>query len=116
MPFLKSTFARSSLLMLLVGGAILLAIVLSSFLLARTTQVYFEDVVKLRELRSAAADMQLFLRAAESGQRGFVLTQDSEFLIPYTTASTVIPRLRERLKRLPAIWTPCMFHLPNSTR
>lgn len=99
MPFLKSTFARSSLLMLLVGGAILLAIVLSSFLLARTTQVYFEDVVKLRELRSAAADMQLFLRAAESGQRGFVLTQDSEFLIPYTTASTVIPRLRERLKR-----------------
>lgn len=99
MPFLKSTFARSSLLMLLVGGAILLAIVLSSFFLARTTQVYFEDVVKLRELRSAAADMQLFLRAAESGQRGFVLTQDAEFLIPYTTASTVIPRLRERLKR-----------------
>ncbi|CDZ53913.1 sensor histidine kinase [Neorhizobium galegae] len=99
MPFLKSTFARSSLLMLLVGGAILLAIVLSSFFLARTTQVYFQDVVKLRELRSAAADMQLFLRAAESGQRGFVLTQDAEFLIPYTTASTVIPRLRERLKR-----------------
>jgi signal transduction histidine kinase len=43
--------------------------------------------------------MQLFLRAAESGQRGFVLTQDAEFLIPYTTASTVIPRLRERLKK-----------------
>ncbi|WP_080719203.1 sensor histidine kinase [Neorhizobium galegae] len=110
MPFLKSTFARSSLLMLLVGGAILLAIVLSSFLLARTTQVYFEDVVKLRELRSAAADMQLFLRAAESGQRGFVLTQDAEFLIPYTTASAVIPRLRERLKtaagKLDAVHVP----------
>lgn len=110
MPFLKSTFARSSLLMLLVGGAILLAIVLSSFFLARTTQVYFEDVVKLRELRSAAADMQLFLRAAESGQRGFVLTQDAEFLIPYTTASAVIPRLRERLKtaagKLDAVHVP----------
>ncbi|CDN55278.1 Putative two-component sensor histidine kinase [Neorhizobium galegae bv. officinalis bv. officinalis str. HAMBI 1141] len=96
--------------MLLVGGAILLAIVLSSFLLARTTQVYFEDVVKLRELRSAAADMQLFLRAAESGQRGFVLTQDAEFLIPYTTASAVIPRLRERLKtaagKLDAVHVP----------
>ncbi|WP_105427127.1 sensor histidine kinase [Neorhizobium tomejilense] len=99
MPFLNSTFARSSLLMLLVGGGVLVAIVLSSFFLARTTQAYFQDVVKLRELRSAAADMQLFLRAAESGQRGFVLTQDSEFLMPYTTASAVIPRLRERLKK-----------------
>ncbi|MCQ1571136.1 sensor histidine kinase [Neorhizobium galegae] len=98
MPFLNSTFARSSLLMLLVGGGVLVAIVLSSFFLARTTQVYFQDVVKLRELRSAAADMQLFLRAAESGQRGFVLTQDAEFLKPYTTANAVIPRLRERLK------------------
>jgi len=98
MPFSNTTFARSSLLMLLIGSAILIAIVLSSFFMAGMTQSYFQDVVKLRNVRSAAADMIASLRAAESGQRGYLLTQDEAFLTPYTSASIALPEIRDRLK------------------
>ena len=98
MPLLKTTFTRSSLLMLLIGSIILVGIVLSSFFLARMTQTYFQDVVKLRDVRSASADMLLYLRAAEAGQRGYLLTRDAEFLTPYTTAVREIPRLMQRFE------------------
>lgn len=98
MPFLNTTFARSSLLMLVVGCAILVAIVLSSFFLARMTQSYFQDVVKLRDVRGAAADLILNLRAAESGQRGYLLSQNVAFLEPYTNAINSLPSIRERFQ------------------
>ncbi|SIQ16279.1 Signal transduction histidine kinase [Rhizobium sp. RU35A] len=99
MPFSNTKFARSSLLMLLVGAAVLAAIVTASFILSRMTQSYFNDVVKLRDLRSASSDMMLYLRAAESGQRGYVLTRDNAFLTPYTAATEGMNRQRERLRK-----------------
>lgn len=98
MRLFNTTFARSSLLMLLLGSVILVAIVLSSFFMARKTQAYFQDVVKLRDVRSSASDMLLNLRAAESGQRGYLLTQDEQFLTPYTVATTRLPQARARFK------------------
>ncbi|MGK9051763.1 sensor histidine kinase [Xaviernesmea oryzae] len=98
MRFLNTTFARSSLLMLVIGSAVLVAIVLSSFFLARMTQTYFQDVVKLRDVRSAASDVLLNLRASESGQRGYLLTQDEQFLTLYTNAAANLPRLRQRFE------------------
>lgn len=99
MPFSNTKFARSSLLMLIVGAAVLTAIVLSSFYLARSTQTYFGDVVRLRQLRSASADMMLYLRAAEAGQRGYLLTQDKEFLDPYLAATERMAEQRDRLAK-----------------
>jgi len=98
MPFSNASFARSSLLMLLVGSAILVGIVLSSFFMASSTKAYFQDVVKLRDVRSSAADLVLYLRAAESGQRGYLLTQDQEFLTPFTNAMVNLPKARDRFK------------------
>ncbi|WP_117191814.1 sensor histidine kinase [Rhizobium terrae] len=98
MRFFQTTFARSSLLMLLIGGAVMIGIVLSSFFLTSSTKAYFQDVVKLRDVRSAAADMVLYLRAAESGQRGYLVTQDQEFLTPYINAMSALPKARDRFK------------------
>ncbi|MCK8779187.1 CHASE3 domain-containing protein [Rhizobium sp. NTR19] len=97
MPFAQASFARSSLLMLLVGSAILVGIVLSSFFLAANTKQYFEDVVQLRAVRSGAADLVVLLQAAETGQRGYLVTQDDAFLTPYNEAVSALPKARERL-------------------
>lgn len=97
MPFSNATFARSSLLMLLVGAAILLGIVLSSFFLAQATRSYFEDVTKLRALRSASADLLLLLQAAETGQRGYLLVQNTSFLDPYRRSIEQLPAQVEKV-------------------
>lgn len=99
MPFTHTKFARSSLLMLLIGAAVLAAIVISSVYLARSTQSYFSDVVRLRDLRSSAADMMLLLRAAEAGQRGYLLSRDREFLDPYIAATERVGASRARLQK-----------------
>ncbi len=99
MPFTNTKFARSSLLMLMVGAAVLAAIVVSSVYLARSTQSYFADVVRLRDLRSSSADMMLLLRAAEAGQRGFLLSRDQEFLEPYLAATERVAASRSRFQK-----------------
>ncbi|RWX79014.1 histidine kinase [Neorhizobium lilium] len=99
MPFSQTTFARSSLLMLLVGAAILLGIVLSSFFLAQATRVYFDDVTRLRAVRSASADLLLLLQAAETGQRGYLLVHNSTFLEPYSKALNALPAQLDKFER-----------------
>lgn len=83
MLFANNKFARSSLLMLLIGAGLLVAIVLSSFFLASMTRTYFDEVTKLRAVRSVAGDMLVLLNSAESSQRGYLLVQNEAFLEPY---------------------------------
>ncbi len=100
MPFSNTTFARSSLLMLLVGAGILFGIVLSSFFLAQATRSYFDDVTRLRAVRSVSADLLLMLNGAESGQRGYLLVQNEAFLDPYQKAIEALPAQVDRLDRV----------------
>jgi signal transduction histidine kinase len=100
MPITNTTFARSSLLMLLIGAALLLAIVLSSFFLSQMTRSYFDDVTRLRAVRAAAADMLILMNAAESGQRGYLLVQNDAFLDPYQKGIQALPEQVERLARV----------------
>jgi signal transduction histidine kinase len=83
---------------MLIGAAVLAAIVISSVVLTRMTQSYFGDVVRMREMRAASADMMLYLRAAEAGQRGYLLTADREFLDPYIAATENMSKQRDRLR------------------
>jgi signal transduction histidine kinase len=99
MPFSNATFARSSLLMLLIGAAVLLGMVLSSFFLAQATRSYFDDVTRLRAVRSSSADLLLLLQAAETGQRGYLLVQSSSFLEPYSKALNALPAQLDKLDR-----------------
>ncbi|SFB53179.1 Signal transduction histidine kinase [Rhizobium sp. NFR07] len=100
MPFSNAKFARSSLMMLLIGAALLLGIVLSSFFLAQMTRTYFDEVTKLRAVRSVSADLLLMLNGAESGQRGYLLVQNEAFLDPYQKAIEALPAQVERLARV----------------
>ncbi|WP_377296617.1 ATP-binding protein [Rhizobium sp. SGZ-381] len=111
MPFSNSKFARSSLLMLIIGAAVLAAIVVSSVVLSRMTQTYFDDVVRLRALRSAAADTMLYLRSAEAGQRGYLITGDESFLKPYTAATEGMAEQRERLEKAYTAQTAVRFSM-----
>lgn len=98
MPLNTNTFARSSILMLLVGAVILVGIVLSSLIQARMTQAYFDNVMQLRAARSASADMLILLHAAETGQRGYLLSQDKAFLEPYQQSLRELPLRMEKLR------------------
>jgi signal transduction histidine kinase len=86
--------------MLLIGAGLLVAIVLSSFFLASMTRSYFDDVTKLRAVRSAAADLLLMLNSAESGQRGYLVVQNEAFLEPYQKAIEALPAQVDRLDRV----------------
>jgi signal transduction histidine kinase len=86
--------------MLLIGAALLLAIVLSSFFLSQMTRSYFDDVTRLRAVRAAAADMLILMNAAESGQRGYLLVQNDAFLDPYQKGIQALPEQVERLARV----------------
>lgn len=111
MPFSNTKLARSSLLMLMIGAAVLAAIVISSVVLSRMTQTYFDDVVRLRALRSAAADTLLYLRSAEAGQRGYLITGDESFLKPYTAAAQGMADQRQRLEQAYAGQTAVRFSM-----
>ena len=47
------------------------------------TQAYVDAVARARQLRSASADLLLAVQDAETGQRGYLLTQNDLFLKPY---------------------------------
>ncbi len=98
MPLSTNTFARSSILMLLIGAFILIGIVLSSLIQARMTQSYFDNVMQLRTARATTADMLILLHAAETGQRGYLLTQNRAFLEPYEQSLNELPVRLERLR------------------
>lgn len=99
MAILNNTFARSSLLMLLVGGVIMLGIVLSSFFLAQNTTDYFDEVTRLRAVRTNSADLLLRVQAAETAQRGYLITREPAFLTSFNEARDAIPEQLAKLKR-----------------
>jgi signal transduction histidine kinase len=82
----RKQFVRTSLVMVVFGLAFLLAIVTSAFLLVNSTQDSFDVLVKERAIRSSAADLFSLLQDAESGQRGYIITRNTQFLQPYKEA------------------------------
>lgn len=99
MPLNTKTFARSSILMLLIGAVILIGIVLSSLFQARMTQSYATQVVELRNARSEAFALFSVMQGAETGQRGYLLTQNENFLQPYERSMSEIVQSVERLEQ-----------------
>lgn len=83
---MKTKFVQSSILMMLAGLTLLLAIVASAFVLMSNTRQSFDILVADRSIRSASADLFSLLQDAESGQRGYLLTGDESLLVPYSDA------------------------------
>ena len=62
----------------------------------------FENVSTARAITIQSRELRLALLDAETGQRGFALTGDLQYLQPFTLASARLPRIRSELARLTA--------------
>lgn len=81
------------------GAVVLIGIIGSTLYLVYQTQNYSEQVIASRRVRSSAADLLLMIQQAESGQRGYLLTLDTDFLSTYKEA---VAALRDRQSRFEA--------------
>jgi len=86
MPISNAAFVRSTLILILAGMVALLGIVGMSLWLTGKVQAYFSELVEVRAVRSAAADLFSTMQDAETGQRGFVITGNPVFRGPYDEA------------------------------
>jgi len=94
-----SSFVRSTMLMLAVGIVILLVIVASSLWLVHQNAKYSDQTAELRRVRSATIDLFSTIQSAESGQRGFLLTEEPSYLDPYAEAISQLPARRATLSK-----------------
>jgi signal transduction histidine kinase len=100
MPLSRSAFVRSTALALLTALAALLAIVGTTFWLVAETETYSEIAVRARQQRAATVDFRGFLVDAETGQRGYLLTGDDNYIAPYRRARSRIEPQFERVRGL----------------
>jgi signal transduction histidine kinase len=90
MPISQITFVRSTLIAILVGFAALVTVVASTLWLVSETKTYFGVVTRAHRLSTELAVLRNLMLDAETGQRGYLLTSDDTYLIPYDEARTKI--------------------------
>ena len=73
MPISNAVFVRSTIALLLVGMLALLGIVATSLWLVTSVQSYFGELIEVRTVRSASADLLAALQDAETGRAGFLI-------------------------------------------
>lgn len=100
MPINRSSFVRTSAVLLVVGALALLAIVVATILLVERNETYFDEVVEARDARTATVDLRALLQDVEVGQRGFLLTGNERYLEPYTAARGRIVQAYERMAQV----------------
>ncbi|KKB10005.1 sensor histidine kinase [Devosia chinhatensis] len=100
MPITSKTFVRSTALLLLVGLLTLLGIVGTNVWLVERSQVYFDEVLEGRIARRVAIELRTSLQDAETGQRGYLITLDPDYLDPYENALEQIDDQLVELKRV----------------
>ncbi len=93
----QAGFVRSTLLFLLIGTAILIGIIVATLGLVERTRSTFDYILQERNIRRMAADLMQKLTDAETGQRGFVITGEEQFLQPYEGA---VSEIRENVEAL----------------
>ena len=87
MPIAHNSYIRRTLALLFFGLIALLGIAGTSVWLAQESDRHFEDVVASRHMRLATGDLLSLVQDAETGQRGFLISENREFLEPYNSAA-----------------------------
>jgi len=90
MPFTSRTFARITLFLLLVGFAAVFAIVATSVYLAGRNDSSADALIDVLEIRREAFTVVSSIQAAESSQRGYLITLDQPYLEPYRSTVAAI--------------------------
>jgi two-component sensor histidine kinase len=99
MPISSRFVVRTTILLLAVGFLTLLGIVGMTIWLNERAQIYFDEVFEARNVRTAAIELRSALQAAESSQRGFLLTGNEIYLAPYDAAKETAARQLTALKQ-----------------
>lgn len=87
-------------------AAIIISLVLvvaaagASLFLVRTVDNQLADIADTYEIRKQARELMLAIVDAETGQRGYLITQDPSYLDPYNTAVSNLTDTYEQLKSL----------------
>jgi signal transduction histidine kinase len=91
---------RAPVALTALGALLLITIIVASFLIASRSTALTEAVLQTREIRGAATEELLTLLDAETGQRGYLLTGQAEYLAPYATAHKRAQQVLANLVRL----------------
>ena len=100
MPISSRFVVQSTIVLLAVGLLALLAIVGMTIWLNERSQIHFQEVIEARDIRSAAVELGSALQAAESSQRGFLLSGNEIYLAPYDSAKAMTQRQLDALGRM----------------
>src|SRR5690606_40055066 len=103
MPITSKSFVRYTALLLLVGLLALLGIVGTNVWLVERSQGYFDEISEGRRARVAAITLRTLLQDMETSQRGYIITQDENYLGPYNDSQ---PQVEQHLVALEAIVAP----------
>ena len=100
MAITRTGFARTTILLLVAGAITLAGIVGATLWLVAQTTDHSAQIVREQQIRSEASALLAMMQAAETGQRGFIITRDERYLEPYLLVHARIPSRIERLRSL----------------
>lgn len=101
--FLRTPSLSRSVVALLTGAISLLLIVnIGVFVMLQRTSDFNDNVERGQRIRLAAVEVMRLAIDAETGQHGFLLTRQPEYLEPYTNSTERLPERLEELARLTA--------------
>lgn len=83
--------------MLAVGVAILIGMVAMSLWLVQVNNRYSQETAEFRRVRAAILDTLTSMQDIETGQRGYLLTNNVDYLVPYEEALSRLPQRQSRL-------------------
>ncbi len=99
MPISSRFVVTSTIALLAVGFLTLLAIVGMTIWLGERSQIHFNEVIEARDTRSAAVELRSAVQAAESSQRGFLVSGNEIYLAPYDNAKAMAERQLDTLQK-----------------
>src|SRR5271167_2817833 len=82
----RESFVRTTVGLVLASLGVLVIIAGASIWLALRTESDFAQLLRARAIRTATVDLMSLIQDAETGQRGYLLTHDQSYLVPYTQA------------------------------
>lgn len=101
--FRESNSRRAATILALVAAGILIVLALNIVLTLRNTRQLQEDANRVAHTHDVIADLEGILslaKDAETGQRGYIITNDAAYLEPYQTAIDGINRQVDAVERL----------------